>query len=38
MSEAKEGCHPSCSCMTTEKYCSTYCEENKDVIEIACKM
>jgi hypothetical protein len=23
--------------MTTEKYCSTHCEENKDTIEIACK-
>jgi hypothetical protein len=23
--------------MTTEKYCSTYCEENKDTVEIVCR-
>jgi hypothetical protein len=37
MSDPKKCAHASCTCMTTEKYCSTYCEENKDTIEITCK-
>jgi len=37
MSDPKKCAHAPCTCMTTEKYCSPYCEENKDTIEIACK-
>jgi hypothetical protein len=37
MSDPKKCAHPSCTCMTTEKYCSTYCEENKDTVEITCR-
>ena len=36
--ENKKCAHPACQCMTNEesKYCSTYCEDAKDTIEIAC--
>lgn len=37
MSDPKKCAHSACTCMTTETYCSTYCEENKDTVEIACK-
>lgn len=37
MADQKKCAHPACSCMTDKKYCSTYCEERKDVAEIACE-
>jgi len=37
MADQKKCDHPSCTCMTSEKFCSTYCEENKNTLEIACK-
>jgi metallothionein len=37
MSDAKKCAHSACNCMTTEKYCSAHCEENKDTVEIVCK-
>jgi hypothetical protein len=36
VADQKKCAHPSCSCMTDKKYCSTYCEEHKNTSEIAC--
>ena len=37
MADKKKCAHPACTCMTDEKYCSTYCESHKDTAEIACE-
>jgi hypothetical protein len=37
MADAKKCAHEACTCMTTEKYCSEYCKDHKDTVEIACK-
>lgn len=38
MSDNKQCAHPGCSCTSTEDsdYCSTYCEDAADKVEIAC--
>lgn len=39
MTEDKNKCaHPSCTCPRTKdsKYCSTYCKDAKDTLELAC--
>ena len=36
MNQPKKCAHPACSCMTTDKYCSSYCKDQKDSLEISC--
>ena len=38
MAEMKKCAHEGCSCMVAEgeKYCSTYCEDTKDVVALSC--
>jgi hypothetical protein len=37
MPEAKKCAHPSCACLTTEKYCSAFCEGQADHPDIECE-
>jgi hypothetical protein len=37
MADLKKCAHPSCNCVTAEKYCSISCEEGSDVTDIACQ-
>jgi hypothetical protein len=37
MSEAKKCAHPSCACVTAEKYCSTFCEGQAGTPDIECE-
>lgn len=37
MAKTQKCAHPSCTCMTTEKYCSAYCEGQQGRTEIACQ-
>lgn len=36
--EPKKCAHPSCQCMAPEgsEYCSTYCHDAKDTLELSC--
>jgi hypothetical protein len=36
--ETKKCAHPSCSCSVAgdDKYCSEYCKDAKDIMEIGC--
>lgn len=38
MSEKKKCAHPACNCQATadSKYCSQYCDDAKDTLEIQC--
>ena len=38
MSEAKKCAHPACNCLVPgdEKYCSQYCDDSADTVEISC--
>ena len=38
MSETKKCAHEACSCMAApnSKYCSSFCEDSKDLTTIAC--
>jgi hypothetical protein len=36
MAETKKCAHPACNCTTDEKYCSDYCRDAGDEVEIAC--
>ena len=36
MADMKKCAHPMCKCMTIEKYCSNYCKDAGDKVEIAC--
>jgi hypothetical protein len=39
MADKQKCAHPACNCMATNdsKYCSEYCHDAKDTLEIACK-
>jgi hypothetical protein len=37
MADAKKCAHPSCKCVTTEKYCSEYCSDAKNMTELQCQ-
>ena|SRR5581483_1159688 len=36
MASMKKCAHPACTCMTADKYCSSYCKDKRDSIEISC--
>ena len=36
MADSKKCAHITCSCMTTEKYCSAACESAAGTIDITC--
>lgn len=36
MAPLKKCAHPACTCMTADKYCSTYCKDKAASIEISC--
>jgi hypothetical protein len=37
MADTKKCAHPSCACVTTEKYCSTFCEGQAGTPDIECE-
>ena len=38
MSDSKKCAHPACNCMAApdSKYCSTFCEDSKDLTTLRC--